>query len=117
MTVRMFTDANGDPWQVWAVHPALPDRRSGGDRRAGMRRDPAQERRRGPDRRIRDIGRPPAVAGALADGWLCFQPAHDDGALRRRLAPVPTGWEQSPESALRALLAQAVVAARARRSA
>jgi hypothetical protein len=45
----------------------------------------------------------PAQVGALgefAGGWLTF----DDGAERRRLAPVPEGWEAFPEPRLALLL-------------
>lgn len=117
MTVRVLRDGDGALWQVWAVHPVLPDRRSGFDRRADPPRNLAQEQRRGPDRRIRNVGRPPAVAGPLADGWLCFESAHDGDTLRRRLVPVPPSWEHYSEPALRALLARAEVAKLARRSA
>ena len=112
MTVLTFTDEAGVPWQVWAVHPPSPDRRSGEDRRAGEAPDPWHERRRA-DRRVRDVGRPAAIAGALARGWLCFESQIGDGAAtRRRLAPIPDGWADRTEAALRALLGEAVPARR-----
>lgn len=117
MTVRVFTDTDGSPWQVWAVRPPSPDRRSGEDRRAHSASDPWHERRRAGERRVRDVGRPAAVAGEFARGWLCFEVAAPEVAsLRRRLAPIPTDWEECPEAALRTLLGRAAPATRAGRS-
>ena len=97
MGVRNFTDAGGTAWTVFDVRPSIGDRRSGYDRRARMAPDLALERRRRPERRVRD--RPRSVLPAeLAQGWLCFE---SDGETRR-LAPIPDGWEQAPESALEA---------------
>jgi len=108
MTVRVFTDAAGTSWQVWAVHPPSLDRRSGEDRRAGAAMDPWYERRRGPERRVENVGRLAAVAGALAGGWLCFETVAPEGAsLRRRLAPIPEEWTECQEPALCALLERA----------
>ena len=110
MAVRTFTDASGTRWQAWAVMPTLADRRSGRDRRAADGADAPDERRRGPERRIRDLGRRAGVAAPLIGGWLCFAAsAHDGAALRRRLAPIPAGWEECSEAALNVHLAHAMV--------
>ena len=39
----------------------------------------------------------------LAGGWLAFQ----CGEQRRRLAPLPTGWDELPDGALLGLMEQA----------
>jgi hypothetical protein len=44
------------------------------------------------------------VRPQFASGWLAFE----SGAERRRLAPIPTGWMDSDDGALRLLLQQAV---------
>jgi hypothetical protein len=41
-----------------------------------------------------------AGLGEFAGGWLTF----DDGAERRRLAPVPDGWAAFPDARLALLL-------------
>jgi YD repeat-containing protein len=43
------------------------------------------------------------VSGPLREGWLVFQTEHE----RRRLAPIPHGWDRLPEHALLALCSQA----------
>ena len=118
MTVRIFSGADGVPWQVWAVQPPSPDRRSGEERRADDASDPWHERRRGQDRRVRDVGRPGAIAGPLSRGWLCFEAVGpEEGAARRRLAPIPADWEECGEATLCALLEQAAPVVRRTRSA
>jgi hypothetical protein len=64
--LRAFTDSTGVEWRVWDVLPT-----------AG----------------IGDIG-PEALTGSLkntafANGWLCFESPTE----KRRLAPIPPGWE------------------------
>lgn len=36
------------------------------------------------------------AAGTFRSGWLTF----DNGAERRRLAPIPPGWEELPDERL-----------------
>ena len=113
MTVREFEGADGAMWQVWAVHPPAPERRAGGDRRRDPAPDPWHERRWA-ERRARDIGRPSALAGPLAEGWLCFETVIDDGEpVRRRLTPIPPDWGHCDAAALRAYLARSSPARRA----
>jgi hypothetical protein len=81
MAHRQFSDRDGTRWDVWDVHPTsavkLLDLGSGATT-------------------TRTHG---GVAPALANGWLCFQRAED----RRRLTPVPLGWEQLDDRALERL--------------
>jgi hypothetical protein len=87
MPYRTLTDALGSTWQVWSVHPE----HDGGDRPSV------------------------AVAPQLARGWLVFERLAAAGALpaaaapaeKRRLAPVPPGWETAPDRTLRTLLSDA----------
>ena len=104
MPHRQFTDSKQTTWEVWDVEPSHAERRlSEGDRRRS-RRD-SGERRRAEDRaRVR-------IRSDLAHGWLAFESKHD----RRRLAPIPDGWDQLDESALEQLLQQAQSIGRPRR--
>jgi hypothetical protein len=92
-------DADGTAWHIWEVRPKLAERRRMLDRRAFPRPTP--------DRRVSADERPMAWATA-PEGWLVFQSTH----VRRRLAPVPAGWEWMNEKALRTLLASAVISRR-----
>ena len=48
------------------------------------------------------------VRPQFAAGWLAFE----SGAERRRLAPIPSTWEEAPDAALCELLAKATAVAR-----
>jgi hypothetical protein len=99
---RTFTDSAGVVWHVWEVHPGIVERRSGGDRRRTAAPDPVIERRGHLERRVR--ARPRGVLRPEFErGWLCF----DAGMFRRRLAPVPTGWEDCSDAELEALCGRA----------
>jgi len=95
MAHRVFADSQGVTWEVWDVVPgrlllAARDHRTGADRRvASVETPPDGERRSGADRRT-------ALAPQLRHGWLAFRSEGE----RRRLAPIPAGWEQAPEEAL-----------------
>ena len=88
MSHRVVTDPSGVSWQVWAVHPTL---------REGVR----------------------TLAPEYQNGWLAFERVEErvgEPVEKRRLAPVPAGWETAPEAAVLALLADATpVAPRARK--
>jgi len=84
---------------VWLVTPAADERRrvdrrtpAGGSitvvdgRYAG-----AADRRITPERRRNPFRRNVEVASEYSNGWLCFE----GGGEKRRLAPVPDGWEQA----------------------
>jgi hypothetical protein len=87
MALRGFQQG-GVHWQVWSV---IPGTRKDGERRRGRdRRSPDPVFLcRGPDRRKTADRRNVAVSAAFAAGWLVFQAPHE----RRRLAPIPAGWE------------------------
>lgn len=117
MPHRAFTDANGILWQVWEVIPQWADRRNGTARRgADDRADvdgPVLEQRRVPDRRRGLPDRFPRVrlGNGLDGGWLAFESTGE----RRRLSPIPSGWDQASESELERLCRRAAAAAVPRR--
>jgi hypothetical protein len=91
MPHRQFTDSKLTTWEVWDVEPGHAERRLGSDRRRAPRGP--QERRKVEDRaRVR-------IRSDLAHGWLAFESKHD----RRRLAPIPAGWDTLDASELERL--------------
>jgi hypothetical protein len=104
MPHRQFIDSKQTAWEVWDVEPGHAERRAGaGERRRGRRTS-------GERREIEDRSRVRLQSG-LAHGWLAFESKHD----RRRLAPIPTGWEGLDASALEELCEQAKSIGRPRR--
>ena len=101
MSVRNLRDDLGRSWTVWDVSPQLVERRRPTPDETGA---PARERRR------RREARAPLTNG-FERGWLAFETQGE----KRRLAPIPEGWAELPDEALRALLAQATVTPRTRR--
>lgn len=103
MALRNFRDSRGAEWRVWDVVPHVA---SGGERRGRDRRVAAlptytgPERRRGRDRRVRTPG---LLTPGLERGWLCFEAEAD----KRRLTPVPAGWDEAPDEELEGLLKRA----------
>jgi len=114
----MFTDASGNQWNVWAVIPQWADRRTGKARRTRSEDDPdfdppAIEQRRSPDRRRGLPDQFPRIQlkGGLIGGWLAFECARE----RRRLSPIPPGWESASDAELERMLKAATTAAPSRR--
>jgi hypothetical protein len=75
--LREFKDGSGKTWRVWDVYPSV------------------------------QRGKPPSTADdpsqlapfpnpELSDGWLCFE----CGSEKRRLTPIPNGWELCGPKAL-----------------
>jgi hypothetical protein len=99
VSYRTFVDSEGRRWEVWLVTPAAAERRRT-DRRAaaggsktgsGGSYDAVSERRITPERRRNPFRRNLEVASEYSNGWLCFE----GGGEKRRLAPVPDGWDQA----------------------
>jgi hypothetical protein len=78
---RIFVDQHGVSWEVWDVLPGWADRRRSDDRRETPRVRKAERRAL--------LGKRIGVRAELADGWLCFR----GGGEKRRVAPIPDGWE------------------------
>ena len=77
MALREFTDDGGVGWRVWEV---LPENLHPTTRTEDYLRD-------------------------FLDGWLAFESL--DGISKRRLHPIPRGWEEGSVEELNALLSQA----------
>jgi len=93
--LRGFTDSTGVEWRVWEVFPAT----AATHRASGSPKGDALTQAK-----IKDT--------AFAQGWLCFEST----AEKRRLAPIPTGWEFHEPSALEQLRDQATVVPHRQRS-
>ena len=78
MAVRDFKDEKGVKWRVWDVQ------------RSSIHPKTAAE----------------DFLGDYAEGWLCFESAHE----RRRLARFPQDWDKMPEGELLKLLSKAAIA-------
>jgi hypothetical protein len=102
MAYREFVDRCRIPWAVWSVAPTRSERRARDTRRSAERakRD-RRHRSAAPTVRLR-------VSAPLSAGWLCFESA----AEKRRLVPVPPGWQQMSDRGLEELCARATVVAK-----
>lgn len=103
MSLKNFRDSTGNEWRVWDVVPygARSSERRQTDRRvaqSGAYTGP--ERRTGRERRIRTAT---LMTPGLEAGWLCFENQVD----KRRLTPIPTGWDQADQTELEDLLERA----------
>jgi len=94
VSYRTFIDSTGKRWEVWLVTPAAAERRRA-DRRAGSSGAKAYtgnlDRRKTPERRRSPFLRSVTVASEFSEGWLCFESEGE----KRRLAPVPDGWNEA----------------------
>ena len=103
MSYRTFTDSSGKRWEVWLVTPAAAERRRVDRRvRKGAADTPGglADRRHFPDRRKSPFRRQVVVSSEFSDGWLCFECEGE----KRRLAPVPDGWQDAGPDRLAAWL-------------
>jgi hypothetical protein len=82
-------------WDVWQVHPAAAERRFSARRVQDEERLDTAERRTGLDRREERLTRA-TIAAEFAYGWLCFETAGE----KRRLAPVPEGWDRADDETI-----------------
>jgi hypothetical protein len=104
MAHREFIDSRHVTWDVWDVYPTLGDRRGSlADRRHFIRETV--------ERRTMLGAAGLRVSPQYTHGWLAFQSEHD----RRRLAPVPDGWEELDEAELERLCQAATPIGRPRR--
>lgn len=92
MTLRTVVDADGITWELWEVQPSLVEKR---DADSGV---PQGESER---RQVRSVRM--RVSPSMREGWLAIRSATE----RRRIAPIPPGWQELPEAALLELVAHA----------
>jgi hypothetical protein len=88
MSKRQIKDAKGTTWDVWDVIP--------NDVLAGT----SYDRRRGERAEVGPHRPGLSLQPELEAGWLCFQA----GSERRRFAPIPPGWFELPDPAVRVML-------------
>jgi hypothetical protein len=104
MALKNFRDERGNEWRVWDVVPqrlqGRPERRSAERRRGGVHAYSGPERRSGTDRRS---GTVVGLSASLGMGWLCFE----NGEEKRRLTPIPAGWDEAGDGELAGLLERA----------
>jgi hypothetical protein len=98
MAHRQIMDDAQCLWDVWEVNPASVARKVTEERRS-------QPGARTPRKAMRIV-----VADELREGWLTFQCETE----RRRITPIPLGWEAMTDDELLGLLARATPVARAR---
>lgn len=99
---RTFRDDAARLWNAWDVRPAWGERRARERRLREGSPSPAMNERRRHERRLERglrVSLPPRLAG----GWIAFE----CGDERRRVAPIPDGWSELDEPALRKLWATA----------
>jgi hypothetical protein len=78
--LRAFTDSSGIEWRVWDVLPSAGSSDATADGLSASLQDTA-----------------------FANGWLCFE----SPVGKRRLAPIPRGWESRETQHLERLREQA----------
>jgi hypothetical protein len=98
MPCREFVDSRLIAWTVWHVTASRSERRGRATRRSEER--PKSDRRRRCESRPRRM----RIAAPLAAGWLCFECATE----KRRLVPVPPGWQRMSDRGLEELCARAI---------
>ncbi len=108
MAHREFLDAGGTQWTVWDVHPmAAMSMLQSAALLDGSAAVPSGGRGdQGVSRAANEY-----VEAALAAGWLCFESTTE----KRRLAPIPSGWETLPTDSLTFLCGRASPVVRGRR--
>ncbi len=99
MAHREFLDAGGTQWTVWDVHPTAAMSMLGAPAPVG---DVAARSGGRGDQGVTRVAIE-YVEAALAAGWLCFE----SSAGKRRLAPIPSGWESMPPDSLSTLCERA----------
>jgi hypothetical protein len=89
MAHRLLVDSTGRAWEVWEVFPEFGERR----RQIGSPPVDTGERRHRREYRV-------PLAEPWINGWLAFE-SNDE---KRRLAPIPSGWDRLSDRELQNLL-------------
>jgi hypothetical protein len=90
MAYREFVDSCRTIWAVWYVPASRSERRT----HDTWRREEGDRRSQSQSQRLRM-----RVSAPMSAGWLCFESASE----KRRLAPVPSGWQQMSDRGLEEL--------------
>jgi hypothetical protein len=102
MPYREFVDSRQIRWSVWHVAASRSERRERATRRSEERAKSDRRRRSEPHpRRMR-------VTAPMSAGWLCFESMSE----KRRLVPVPPGWQRMSNRGLEELCARAIATAK-----
>ena len=81
--LRAFTDSTGVEWRVWEVFPGTSTSAGG----------------------AQALSHSSLKNTTYANGWLCFESETE----KRRLAPIPTGWEFRDDRLLQDMRDQATL--------
>ena len=85
MSHRVVVDAAGVTWELWAVTPTTVEHRN-----ATVDEQPSTgERRKARSARVR-------VSPGMQDGWLAIR----SDSERRRITPIPPGWDELNDAQL-----------------
>ena len=96
MAVRTFVDSTGGQWEAFDVIPRATERRATDRRNTAQSEAQREAERRERDRRLSVGGR----SQLTSQGWLCFE--QGGGGERRRLSPIPVGWQRCTDAELEA---------------
>lgn len=91
MPLREFTDSAGKAWRAWDTYPVNAGETHG---------KPSALERFMANQPVHEGMQPAGVRPRFQSGWLTFA----CGDERRRLAPVPAGWEGADEETLKRYL-------------
>jgi hypothetical protein len=88
---KVFNAPDGTKWEVWMVMPTSTERRRGEEFGQSSASESANSTSAGvTERRRVDAGPRTVVSPGYENGWLCFESGSGE---KRRLVPVPDGWE------------------------
>jgi hypothetical protein len=96
MALRGFVGDDGRDWQVWDTRPTMPSPNVDASDAISAAAPSAAP----PSAGIADFAR---ISRKREGGWLTFTTTRE----RRRLSPIPDGWDSADDATLRALLAVA----------
>ena len=98
MPYKVFNAPDGTKWEVWMVMPTTTERRREGvGHLSAASASSNSTTTRVIDRRHADTGPRTVVSPGYENGWLCFESKSGE---KRRLVPVPDGWETAPAEKL-----------------
>lgn len=97
MAYKVFNAPDGTKWEVWMVMPTSMERRHGEEFASAASSGGSESAAGVANRRRADEGPRTVVSPGYENGWLCFESKSGE---KRRLVPVPDGWETAPAEKL-----------------